>query len=76
MQAKQVRNGFAHAWDENEVIYKGNLIKTNFLEFKQDMEKVWKSLLEIYKIEQEKIDIEGVIKQLKELNPDTDKTIR
>jgi len=68
MQAKQVRNGFAHAWDENEVIYKGGLIKAKFLEFKQDMEKVWKNLLDIYKTEQEKIDIQGIINQLKELN--------
>jgi len=69
MQTKQVRNGFAHAWDEKEVIYKGDLIKARFSEFKQDLETIWKNLLDLYKNEQEKIDIRRIINQLNELNP-------
>jgi hypothetical protein len=68
METKQVRNGFAHVWDENGVFYKNVPIKKNFVQFKKDMEKAWKSLLEIYMIEQKRIDIKGIITQLKEIN--------
>ena len=68
LQTKQVRNGFAHAWDESEVMYKAKPIRKMFAQFKKDMEQIWKKLLEIYKIEQAKIDIESIIRQLKEEN--------
>ncbi|TKJ44966.1 hypothetical protein CEE35_05790 [Candidatus Aerophobetes bacterium Ae_b3b] len=60
-QTKQVRNGFAHSWSEDEIKYKGKLIKNNFSDFKQDLEEAWRRLVEIYKKEQEKIDIDKFI---------------
>jgi len=68
MHTKQVRNGFAHAWDESEVFYKGEKIKKNFIEFKLDIENIWKQILEIYKKEQEKIDVNELIEFFKNNN--------
>ena len=71
LDVKQVRNGFAHAWGKEEVRYKGKKIENIFSEFKANMEDIWKNILEIYKEEQEKIDLKPLFEKLKELNPET-----
>lgn len=67
MQTKQVRNGFAHAWDASEVSYKGYLITASFAEFKKDMEQIWKQLVTIYNDEFQKIDKQKIIDEISKL---------
>lgn len=67
-QAKQVRNGFAHAWGTEEVLYKEKPIKENFGEFKKDMEEIWKGLVEVYSVEQKKYDVSGIFRRIREEN--------
>jgi hypothetical protein len=96
MKINQVRNKFAHVWDEKEVMYwtqytKESIkespfrllfediekefeseeeitvktsIRTLFNDFKQDFEDVWKGLIVLYKMEQEKFDLDALIKQV------------
>lgn len=64
-----VRNDFAHLWSEKEIKYKERFLQKNFDNFKNDAIEVWKKLVEIYKTEQSKIDIDKIIKRIKELNP-------
>lgn len=66
---KQVRDSIAHKWSLREVEYDGKIIQRNFQQFKKDMQEVWEGLLNAYMKEQTKIDIDEIIKQLKELNP-------
>ncbi len=67
IQTKQVRNGFAHAWDKAEVYYKGKQIQTNLSQFRNDMHKILDKLIDIYMKEQEKIDVEAIIENIKKL---------
>jgi hypothetical protein len=60
MQIRQVRNGFAHVWDKDEILYRGIKIKNNFNKFKEDVSKVCFQLLEIYKSLQDKIDFDAL----------------
>ncbi|MGC1121348.1 MAG: hypothetical protein WBA22_09660 [Candidatus Methanofastidiosia archaeon] len=69
MQAKNVRNGFAHVWDKNEVKYRGGSLKDKFPEFTEDMVSIWKKLILVYDEEQKKIDVSNIVEQIKKLNP-------
>ena len=69
IQTKQVRNGFAHAWDTDEVFYRGKKIKDNFPKFKEDVSRVCSQLLEIYKSLQDKIDFEILINKINSFQP-------
>jgi hypothetical protein len=72
MQVKQVRNGFAHVWDKDEIIYRGKKIKDNFNKFKEDLSNVCFQLLEIYKSLQGKIDFEAITNILKNFQTNKD----
>ena len=67
-QTKQVRNGFAHAWGTEEVMYKEKPIEENFGRFKQDMEEIWKALVDVYSVEQKKYDVQGIFRRIREEN--------
>jgi hypothetical protein len=64
-QTKQVRNGFAHVWEKEEILYDGKKIKENFPKFKEDISNVCVQLLETYKLLQDKIDFEALINKIK-----------
>lgn len=70
---KAVRNQLAHRWDEKEVFYDrdptGNklTIIENVDKFKQDAEKVWTNLIDIYMKEEEK-EMGRVISKLDDPN--------
>jgi hypothetical protein len=68
METKQVRNGLAHKWHINEVKYKDKKFKKNFQTFKNDIEEIWKELIEIYKSEQDKIDVNSILKEIELIN--------
>jgi len=68
IELKKVRNSFAHSWSKYEVYYEGKPIKSVFEKFKLDFLEVWKILIERYKIEQEKIDIDKIINSIKNIN--------
>lgn len=70
LETRQVRNGLAHKWDIREVNYKADTLEKNFKIFKEDMIKIWKELLEVYKEEQGKIDFDKLIKEIEDLNPE------
>ena len=67
-QAKQVRNGFAHAWGIEEVLYKEKPIEENFETFKKDMEEIWRALVEVYSVEQKKYDIDEIFEKIRRQN--------
>jgi hypothetical protein len=67
-QTKQVRNGFAHAWGTEEVLYKEKPIEENFGVFKKDMEEIWKALVDVYSLEQKKYDVPGIFNRIREEN--------
>jgi hypothetical protein len=64
IKTKEVRNGFAHAWDKDEVYYYKIKIKDNFIKFKEDMSNVCSQLLDIYKKLQDRIDFETLINRI------------
>ena len=55
---KNVRNGFAHSWDYKEVFYKGQCIDKIFEEFKKDLKESWLLLVDIYKEQQKKVNLD------------------
>lgn len=57
---KNVRNGFAHSWAFKEIHFKGLPIEHSFEEFKNELLEAWKILLDVYKEEQDKIDIDNL----------------
>ena len=57
---KSVRNGFAHAWDYKEVFYKGQRIDKNFDKFKEELKASWLLLVEIYKEQQKKVNLDEI----------------
>jgi predicted hydrolase (HD superfamily) len=73
LDIKTVRNQLAHRWDEKEVFYgkdthgKKITIVNNIGKFKQDAEKVWTDLIDIYMKEEEK-QIGRVISKLEDPN--------
>ena len=67
-QARQVRNGFAHAWGVEEVLYKEKPIEKNFHLFKKDMEGIWEALVAAYSLEQKKYDVSGIFREIQEYN--------
>ena len=67
IQVKQVRNGLAHAWDENEIDFRGSPLRINFNNFKTEMEKVWERMIDVYNIEFKKINIDKLINQIEVL---------
>lgn len=67
-QAKQVRNGFAHAWGNEEVLYKEKPIEENFVGFTRDMEEIWKALVDVYSVEQKKYDVAAIFRRIREEN--------
>ncbi len=68
-----VRNQLAHRWSEKEVSYgkdstgKKHSISDNIEKFKEDAEKVWKTLISKYMIEEERY-VGRVIQKLEEPN--------
>ena len=67
-QTKQVRNGFAHAWGVEEILYKEKPIEKNFQAFTLDMEKIWEALVEVYMVEQKKYDIDSIFDKIRKEN--------
>ncbi len=67
-QTKQVRNGFAHAWGVEEILYKEKPIGKNFETFKKDMEKIWDALVEVYSKEQKKYDVDEIFENIRKYN--------
>ena len=61
---KSVRNSFAHVWDEKEVEYKEVALENNFDEFKNDLKELWLVLVDVYKVEQIKINLDEIKKKL------------
>jgi hypothetical protein len=65
---KEVRNKYAHSWIESRIMYHNKPIESytnsSFHEFMTDMIEVWEKLFEIYKKEQNKINIEDLIQFL------------
>ncbi|MGH9927132.1 MAG: hypothetical protein ACRD5B_17330 [Nitrososphaeraceae archaeon] len=47
------RNGLAHAWNINHVEYTGQKLSNNFDIFKQDLDKAWSKIIQIYRQGQE-----------------------
>ena len=68
LKIKNVRNGFAHLWGNNEVKYGKTPLKACFSEFKNDAEEVWNFLEKIYKEEQNKIDFDEIFKEIESFN--------
>lgn len=68
MTIKDVRNGFAHLWGEQEVKYKSKILKQNFEEFRNEAEAIWKILEDIYIKEQDQIDIDKILIDIEDLN--------
>jgi hypothetical protein len=64
---KQVRNGLAHYWDESEVLYKGKNLKHCFSIFFEDIRNIFKKLINIYMLEQEKIDVDSIISEIQKI---------
>lgn len=54
----------ADEFRENEKITVNASIRTFFEEFKRDLEKVWKGLIEVYKQEQETFDLDALIQHV------------
>jgi hypothetical protein len=76
-QLKQVRNGLTHRWKESEVTYKGRKLteqrghpehQSGFDLMKEDLEKVWIKILELYMNEQN-TKIDDLINMLKQIPP-------
>ena len=67
-QAKQVRNGFAHVWGIDEVLYKEKPIEQNFETFKKDTEEIWGKLVEVYSVEQKKYNIDEIFGRIRKQN--------
>lgn len=67
-QAKQVRNGFAHSWGVEEVLYKEKPVEENFGAFKKDMKEAWGGLVEVYKEKQKKYDVRKIFGEIREYN--------
>lgn len=59
-----VRNGYAHAWDDHCIKYKGKLIKQDFKNFKAEVLLAWEELVEVYTKEFEKVDIKEIIEKI------------
>lgn len=53
-ELKQVRNGSAHRWKESEVNYKNQKLTLNIQQFKEDLEEVWKTLIQKYMQEKDR----------------------
>jgi len=72
----KTRNQLAHDFTIHEVEYNSKpLVKTldhsNFEDFKNEINIAWKKIVEVYSIEQQKIDISAIIKQIEEVQPKT-----
>lgn len=70
----KTRNQLAHDFSIHEVEYNSQkLIHTldhsNFENFKNEINEAWKKLVEVYSIEQEKIDLPTIIKQIEDVQP-------
>lgn len=62
---RKVRNSMAHEWGITKIKYQNGTIQTNFNDFCNDLKKIFIHLIEIYRKEQEKIDIDSIIKWVK-----------
>lgn len=58
---RKLRNGYAHTWREQEIQYENKPIKSCFTDFKRDFRKVWRSLFDVYKTQQNQIKIKEVM---------------
>lgn len=64
---KEVRDGFAHKWIDEEIKYKGKQLnmRESFYAFKHDLVEIWSGLTEIYNVKYP--DIDELIARYKEL---------
>ena len=70
----KTRNQIAHDFSLSEVEYNSKKLillntQTNFLKFKNQISETWKKLVDVYSLEQEKIDIPVIIKQIEDFQP-------
>lgn len=63
-KARIARNGCAHAWDLNEVSYRGRPVRESLDQFRSDLLDIWSGLLEAYRTVQDHIDVEKIIAEL------------
>lgn len=64
---KEVRNAFAHEWEESNISYKKKMLMFDgFEEFRKDMLIFWKEIEDEYAKEQMNIDIDSILDELKE----------
>ena len=57
---KSVRNGFAHAWNYKDVFYKRQRIDKIFDEFKDNLKVSWLLLVDVYKEQQKKVNLDEI----------------
>lgn len=62
MALKQVRNGLAHEWIMDEVMFRNKPLKGNFEEFKEYLGESWMILLSRYQEAQKIVDIDAISK--------------
>lgn len=62
MALKQVRNGLAHEWLIEEVLFRNKPLKHNFEEFKRYLSESWMTLLNRYQEVQKVVDIDAISK--------------
>ena len=62
-----VRNGFAHKFNVRDIIYGRTELNKSFDIFTSDLRDAWSQLVQIYSEEQEKIDVEKIIKEIEDL---------
>jgi hypothetical protein len=61
-KTRRVRNALAHKWSIFEVRFNNRPLRDTFEDFRNDMTSIWEQIIDIYQNEQEKIDIESIIK--------------
>lgn len=70
IKLKEVRNGFAHNWEVEKVLYRGKPITENFAPFKTDASKAFDALIDLYN--GKKMDTAKLIQLLDEIERDGD----
>lgn len=66
MALKQVRNGLAHEWLIEEVMFRNKPLRDNFEEFKRYLGESWMMLLSRYQEVQKIVDIDAISKYFQE----------
>ena len=70
----KTRNQITHDFSLSEVEYNSKKLfqttdQSNFLKFQNQISETWKKLVVVYSLEQEKIDIPVIIKQIEDFQP-------